>query len=74
MDVAYFRDNQIVSTAENLAVFFWRALRRSPVLAPLLHEVRIDETEKNVAVYRGADDDDDGGVAALKGLDDIVVR
>ena len=28
LDVAYFRDNGIVSTAENIAVFFWRALAR----------------------------------------------
>ena len=67
VDVGYFSENHIVSTAENLAVFFWRALKRYPVLAPLLYEVRIDETEKNVAIYRG-DDDSDDDAAQLCGL------
>lgn len=55
LDVPYFRDNRIVSTAENIAVFFWRAVARaSPeLIAPLLHCVRIDETDKNSCTYRG---------------------
>ena len=53
-DVRYFRDNGIVSTAENIAVFVWRALaREAPSLAPLLHTVRVDETAKNSCVFRG---------------------
>jgi len=57
LDVEYFRRNGIVSTAENLAVFFWRALLQFPTLAKILYEVRIDETEKNTAWYRGEGDE-----------------
>jgi len=66
VDVAYFRDNNIVSTAENLTVFFWRALKQFPTLAPVLHTVRIDETDKNSAWYCGDEDDD---AHELKGLE-----
>ncbi len=38
-------------TAENLAVLFWRVLQ--PRFGALLHEVKIFETEKNWASYRG---------------------
>lgn len=55
LDVAYFRDNHIVSTAENIAVFFWRAMKQFPRLAPLLHEVRVDETDKNTGSHRQND-------------------
>jgi 6-pyruvoyltetrahydropterin/6-carboxytetrahydropterin synthase len=69
IDVPYFRDNSIVSTAENLAVFFWRALSQFPTLAPILHTVRIDETDKNSAWCRGDDDGSVADVAKLKGLE-----
>jgi 6-pyruvoyltetrahydropterin/6-carboxytetrahydropterin synthase len=60
LDVAYFRDNDVVSTAENIAVFFWRAISRaSPKLvAPVLHSIRIDETDKNSCTFLGETNDD----------------
>ncbi|XP_060063703.1 6-pyruvoyl tetrahydrobiopterin synthase-like [Ylistrum balloti] len=49
-DVPYFKN--VVSTAENIAVFIWRSL--SEHLDPgLLYEVKVYETGKNVAFYRG---------------------
>lgn len=38
-------------TVENIAVVIWRWLK--PDLGNLLYEVRLHETENNVAVYRG---------------------
>ena len=38
-------------TTENLAVLFWDVLRRR--FGELLHELRLQETEKNWVVYRG---------------------
>lgn len=49
-DVPYFKDK--VSTAENIAVFIWeKMIEQLP--DGLLYEVKVHETEKNVAVYRG---------------------
>jgi len=49
-DVSYFHNR--VSTAENIAIFIWeRMCERLP--AGLMYEVRLHETDKNVAVYRG---------------------
>ncbi|KAH3884334.1 6-pyruvoyl tetrahydrobiopterin synthase-like isoform X2 [Dreissena polymorpha] len=49
-DVPYFKDT--VSTAENIAIFIWDRLEE---LIPdgLLYEVKLHETDKNVAIYRG---------------------
>lgn len=41
-------------TVENLAVLFWNVLRER--FGALLYEVRLHETEKNWAVYRGEQD------------------
>ena len=49
-DVAFFRTR--VSTAENMAVFWWQQLRDTPV-DPLLYKVKVLETENNSAVYKG---------------------
>lgn len=51
-DVAWFRDNGIVSTTENLAVFIWDTLAKTP-LRSLLFEVQVYETENNIFSYRG---------------------
>ncbi|KAI9002250.1 hypothetical protein BC832DRAFT_593561 [Gaertneriomyces semiglobifer] len=56
VDVAYFKDK--ASTAENIAVFVWKSLEgRIKELADArdvrLWEVRLEETERNVVVYRG---------------------
>ncbi|VDP93062.1 unnamed protein product [Echinostoma caproni] len=52
MDVAYFRDNKIVSTAENICIFIWRQLS-TKINHNLLYEVKLWETDKNIVVYRG---------------------
>ncbi len=50
LDVPFFQ--KIVPTAENMAVVFWQLLE--PALPPgMLYEVKLHETENNVAIYRG---------------------
>ena len=49
-DVPYFTD--VTSTAENLAVYFWRRLEES-LPKGSLYKVKIHETEKNTATYKG---------------------
>ncbi|KAM5138442.1 6-pyruvoyl tetrahydrobiopterin synthase [Mantella aurantiaca] len=50
LDVPYFKNT--VSSVENLTVFIWDGLLKT--LPPgLLHEVRVHETECNIATYRG---------------------
>ncbi|XP_021368616.1 6-pyruvoyl tetrahydrobiopterin synthase-like [Mizuhopecten yessoensis] len=49
-DVPYFKD--VVSTAENIAVFIWKSLSQH-LESGLLYEVKVHETGKNVAFYRG---------------------
>ncbi|KAF7239282.1 hypothetical protein EG68_10932 [Paragonimus skrjabini miyazakii] len=51
-DVDYFRDDSVVSTTENLAVFIWNQLLLS-IPRTVLHEVKLWETDKNVITYRG---------------------
>ena len=42
------------STTENLTIFVWEQLLQAlGEKSPLLHEVRIQETENNTFVYRG---------------------
>ncbi|KAK3583546.1 hypothetical protein CHS0354_026131 [Potamilus streckersoni] len=49
-DVPYFAS--VVSTAENIAVFIWdRMVEQLP--SGLLYEVKLYETDKNIAFYRG---------------------
>lgn len=50
VDVEYFKS--VPSTAENIAIFIWDEVTK---LLPgnKLYEVRIDETGKNSAFYRG---------------------
>lgn len=50
MDVLYFTD--VVSTAENIAVFAWIELAKL-LPAGLLYEVKLTETGKNSVYYRG---------------------
>lgn len=51
-DVPYFKD--IVSTAENIAVYIWGRISEQLTNNQIqLFEVKVHETDKNVAVYRG---------------------
>eukprot|EP00054_Salpingoeca_dolichothecata_P024667 m.168911 g.168911 ORF g.168911 m.168911 type:complete len:203 (+) comp25093_c1_seq1:554-1162(+) len=51
-DVDFFKTNP--STCENVAVFIWDNMQAQlREQAGLLHEVRVHETAKNIAVYRG---------------------
>uniref|UniRef100_A0A915P3L5 6-pyruvoyl tetrahydrobiopterin synthase n=1 Tax=Meloidogyne floridensis TaxID=298350 RepID=A0A915P3L5_9BILA len=52
-DVAYFRDNNIVSTTENLAIFLFDELRARMGNPELLKKVVVDETDKNSFTYSG---------------------
>jgi 6-pyruvoyltetrahydropterin/6-carboxytetrahydropterin synthase len=50
LDVPLFKE--INPTAENMVVVFWKLLEMH-LPKGLLHEVKLFETENNVAVYRG---------------------
>ena len=50
-DVNYFRSN--VSTVENIAIFIWDSMAKCLPDPSLLFEVKVHETDKNIAVYRG---------------------
>lgn len=52
LDVSYFRDQGIVSTTENLAVFIWNQLQ-SKLGNGILYKVILHETDKNKFVYKG---------------------
>ncbi|XP_064620636.1 6-pyruvoyl tetrahydrobiopterin synthase-like [Lineus longissimus] len=49
-DVPYFEN--IVSTAENIAVFIWKGMV-TKLPEGSLYEVKVHETDKNVAYFRG---------------------
>lgn len=51
LDVPYFRD--AVSTAENICVFIWRGIEALLPPSVRLHKVKLHETDKNIATYRG---------------------
>lgn len=50
-EVSPFKEG-VVSTVENISIFIWEELEKL-LDAGLLYEVRVNETEKNVAIYRG---------------------
>ena len=50
-DVSWFEDR--VSTAENIAVFIWTKVRPCLPDNAQLHKVKLWETDKNIAVYKG---------------------
>lgn len=52
-DVDFLRD--VVPTAENLARCFWQQLAPA-ITQGSLHEIVLEETEKNSVVYRGEDE------------------
>uniref|UniRef100_A0A0K0F6N5 6-pyruvoyltetrahydropterin synthase n=1 Tax=Strongyloides venezuelensis TaxID=75913 RepID=A0A0K0F6N5_STRVS len=50
-DIDYFKD--VVSTTENLTIFFWKEMKKIMKNSDLLYEIEIKETNKNVFCYRG---------------------
>ena len=52
-DVDFLRD--VVPTAENLARCFWQQIAPA-ITQGSLHEIVLEETEKNSVVYRGEDE------------------
>lgn len=50
LDVEYFKN--VVSSSENIVVYIWDKLAES-LPGGLLKEVKLYETSKNIAVYRG---------------------
>lgn len=51
LDVEYFKN--VVSSAENIAIYIWDKMAETLPDASLLKEVKLHETSKNVVVYRG---------------------
>lgn len=51
LDVEYFKN--VVSTAENIAVYIWEKMVEKLPDSSLLKEVKLQETNKNSVVYRG---------------------
>lgn len=49
--VEYFKDH--TSTAENIAVFIWKAISEEIPVGVQLHEIKLHETDKNIAIYKG---------------------
>uniref|UniRef100_A0A0N4ZN83 6-pyruvoyl tetrahydrobiopterin synthase n=1 Tax=Parastrongyloides trichosuri TaxID=131310 RepID=A0A0N4ZN83_PARTI len=50
-DVSYFKE--VVSTTENLTIFFWKEMKKNMQNSDLLYEVEIKETNKNIFSYKG---------------------
>ena len=50
-DVPYFKN--VVSSAENIALFIWKLMKQELPNPHLLYEVKVHESAKNVAIYRG---------------------
>ena len=54
LDLDVFKNPSMVSTTENLAVFIWDSLSSHPKIPPgYLHAVKINETDKNLFIYKG---------------------
>lgn len=53
LDVAYFRDHQVVSTTENVTVYIWKGIVSKLPENVILDQVKVWETEKNIVVYKG---------------------
>jgi len=52
-DVPFFASSQTVSSVENITVFIWNELKRHLCSPGMLYKVKVWETDKNVAVYKG---------------------
>lgn len=53
LDVDFFKQN--ASTTENLAVYIWNQLKDN-IPNNLLYQIKIHETENNVAIYQGEEE------------------
>uniref|UniRef100_A0AC35G1N4 6-pyruvoyl tetrahydrobiopterin synthase n=1 Tax=Panagrolaimus sp. PS1159 TaxID=55785 RepID=A0AC35G1N4_9BILA len=53
LDVDYFRENKMVSTTENVAMFLYDSLKERMEKPDLLLKVKVHETDKNSFVYKG---------------------
>lgn len=52
-DVPVFRDTNLVSTAENIAVVMYNEIQKLLPSGVKLHRVRLHETDKNIVDYYG---------------------
>ncbi|RWS26026.1 6-pyruvoyl tetrahydrobiopterin synthase-like protein [Leptotrombidium deliense] len=52
-DVPYFAEKQLVSSAENIAVFIFEKMSEKLSHCVSLHSIKLYETDKNVVEYRG---------------------
>ena len=48
-----YRDNDIVTTTENLAVVIYEGILSHLPKETILHEIKVYETDKNIVVFRG---------------------
>ncbi|XP_037789090.1 6-pyruvoyl tetrahydrobiopterin synthase-like [Penaeus monodon] len=53
LDVPVFRDSNLVSTTENVAVVIFEAIQGQLPSQVALYEIKVHETDKNIVVYRG---------------------
>nr|XP_027231700.1 6-pyruvoyl tetrahydrobiopterin synthase-like [Penaeus vannamei] len=53
LDVPVFRDSNLVSTTENVAVVIYEAIQGQLPSQVTLYEIKVHETDKNIVVYRG---------------------
>ncbi|XP_054169241.1 6-pyruvoyl tetrahydrobiopterin synthase-like [Oppia nitens] len=52
-DVPYFRDNQIVSTSENISIYIWKVIAERLPTNVTLDSIKLFETDKNIVIFRG---------------------
>lgn len=50
-DMDYFKN--VVSTVENIAIYIFEEIKKQMPKPELLYEVKVYETDKNIAFYRG---------------------
>lgn len=53
MDIDYFKQKNMVATAENMAVYIWDELKKLLPSSVALHKVRLYETDKNYVDIKG---------------------
>lgn len=53
IQILFFRDSNLVSTTENVAVVIFEAIQGQLPSQVALYEIKVHETDKNIVVYRG---------------------